>query len=92
MTWVNAGLRIYDIADARQPKEIGYFIPPDPPRVAGAPPPPAKWVTDSADVLVDTRGYIYLSDRHAGIYVLKYTGPKPGPAIPLHVEPARQTQ
>ena len=66
MTWVNAGLHVYDIADARQPREIGYFIPPDPPRVAGAPPPPAKWVTDSADVLVDTRGYIYLSDRHAG--------------------------
>ncbi len=84
MTWVNAGLHVYDIADARQPREIGYFIPPDPPRVAGAPPPPAKWVTDSADVLVDTRGYIYLSDRHAGIYILKYTGPKPGPAIPLH--------
>jgi hypothetical protein len=84
MTWVNAGLHIYDIADARHPREIGYFIPPDPPRLAGAPAPPAKWVTDSADVLVDTRGYIYLSDRHAGIYVLRYTGPKPGPALPLH--------
>jgi hypothetical protein len=84
MTWVNAGLHIYDIADARHPREIGYFIPPDPPVKPGTPAPAAKVVTDSADVLVDTRGYIYLSDRKAGMYVLKYTGPKPGPALPLH--------
>ncbi len=84
MTWVNAGLHIYDIADARHPREIGYFIPPDPPAAVGAPASAPKVVTDSADVLVDTRGYIYLSDRKAGIYVLKYTGPKPGPALPVH--------
>jgi hypothetical protein len=84
MTWVNAGLHIYDIADARHPHELGYFIPPDPPTRHGAPPSAQTWVTDSADVLVDTRGYIYLSDRHQGIFVLRYTGPKPGPAIPVH--------
>jgi hypothetical protein len=77
-TWVNAGLRIYDISDAYQPREIGYFIPPDPP--AGA----KRHSIDAADVLVDTRGYIYVTDRSQGIWVLRYTGPKPGPAIPVH--------
>ena len=65
-------------------RSIGYFIPPDPPAAKGAPASAPKVVTDSADVLVDTRGYIYLSDRKAGIYVLRYTGPKPGPALPVH--------
>jgi hypothetical protein len=35
-------------------------------------------------VIVDTRGYIYMSDRSQGIWILRYTGPMPGPAIPVH--------
>ena len=30
LTYFNAGLRVYDIRDARQPKEIAYFVPADP--------------------------------------------------------------
>ena len=30
LTYFNAGLRVYDIRDARQPKEFGYFVPADP--------------------------------------------------------------
>jgi len=30
LTYFNAGLRIVDISDARQPREVGYFIPPEP--------------------------------------------------------------
>ena len=30
LTYFNAGLRIYDIKDARLPKEVGWFIPPTP--------------------------------------------------------------
>ena len=29
MTWFNAGLRIYDIADARHPTEVAWFVPAD---------------------------------------------------------------
>ena len=65
-----AGLRVFDISDARFPREIGYFVLP---------------ASGASDVVVDTRGYIYLSDRRQGIWILRYTGPKPGPAIPLQV-------
>jgi hypothetical protein len=82
-TWTNAGLQIFDISDARLPKNIGYFIPPD--RVAKpGQPPVTPGSSNGAEVVVDTRGYIYMSDRSQGIWVLRYTGPKPGPAIPVH--------
>src|SRR5438105_1005909 len=32
LTYFNAGLRIVDISDARAPREVGYFLPPDPTR------------------------------------------------------------
>ena len=85
MTYTNAGLRVFDISDARLPKEIGYFIPPNREKKPGA---PARGdggggVSNGADVIVDTRGYIYMSDRSQGIWILRYTGPKPPPAIPV---------
>ena len=84
MAYNNAGLRVFDIADARLPREIGYFIPPNPVRKEGAAAGGAGPTSNGADVIVDTRGYIYMSDRSQGIWVLRYTGPKPGPAIPVH--------
>ncbi len=69
MTYFNAGLRIYDIADATQPREVGFFLPPDPQERRGM--LPTKLVTQSEDVIVDARGYIYISDKNHGIYILK---------------------
>ncbi len=85
MTYTNAGLRVFDISDARLPKEIGYFIPPNRERKPGAPAggDGEGGVSNGADVIVDTRGYIYMSDRSQGIWILRYTGPKPPPAIPV---------
>jgi hypothetical protein len=73
LTWFNAGLRIYDVADKRLPREIGYFM-------AG---PPEKQYLKAygpyvrmEDVLVDTRGYIYVTGgAQQGLYILRYTGP-----------------
>jgi hypothetical protein len=73
LTWFNAGLRIYDVTDKRLPREIGYFM-------AG---PPEKQYLKAygpyvrmEDVLVDTRGYIYVTGgAQQGLYVLRYTGP-----------------
>lgn len=72
LTWFNAGLRIYDIRDARQPREIGRFVPADPHERHG-PLPATALVSQSEDVLVDARGFIYLSDKNQGLYVLRAT-------------------
>ncbi len=84
LTYFSAGLRIYDISDARQPREIGYFIPPDPLKKGNGIPGDKIPGSTAADVLVDKRGYIYVSDSTQGIFILRYTGVKPGPSIPLH--------
>ena len=74
MTWFNAGLRVYDIADARTPREIARFVPADP-TVRVGPLPKATLVAQSEDVLVDRRGYIYVTDKNQGIHILRDAGP-----------------
>ena len=70
LTWFNAGLRVYDIRDPRQPVEVAHFVPPDPERRHG-PLPASALVTQSEDVLVDRRGFIWVSDKNQGIFVLR---------------------
>lgn len=71
LTYFNAGLRAYDISDERLPKEIGYFLPPDPVKRLG-PLPKTGLVTQSEDVIVDARGNIFVSDKNHGIYALRF--------------------
>jgi hypothetical protein len=76
VTWFNGGLRIYDVADKRSPREVGHFM-------AGV---PQKQYLKAygpyvrmEDVLVDTRGYIYVTGgAQQGLYVLRYTGGNKG--------------
>ena len=75
--YFHAGLRVYDISDAYVPKEIAYFIPPDPSGtkfnskngdlVKG------PLMGTAEDVLVDDRGNIFLDTQHDGLYVLRCT-------------------
>src|SRR4029450_10490399 len=60
LTYFNAGLRLHDIRDARAPREIGYFVPPNPKIRIGT--KPSRLVAQTEDVLVDRRGCIYISD------------------------------
>lgn len=68
----NAGLRIYDVSNERLPIEVGYFIPPEPRRRFGQM-PEGKLVLQTEDVVVDRRGYIYISDKNQGIWILRYS-------------------
>jgi hypothetical protein len=73
LTYFNAGLRIFNIEDPRMPQEVGWFIPPQPTKRIGVM-PKTKLVTQTEDVLVDTRGNIFVTDKQWGLYVLRYTG------------------
>jgi hypothetical protein len=72
LTYFNAGLRIYDIKEQYLPKEVGWFIPPTPTQRVGPIPTPLE--SQVEDVLVDTRGNIYITDKQWGLWVLRYTG------------------
>ena len=70
LTYFNAGLRVFDISDERLVKEIAYFVPPDPVERRGVL-PKTKLVGQTEDVLVDARGFIYITDKNHGLYVLR---------------------
>jgi hypothetical protein len=72
-TYYNAGVRVYDIEDEFNPKEVGYFVPPDPKRMMD-PRPNRAQVTQSNDCYVDPNGLMYLTDQNAGLYILQYEG------------------
>jgi hypothetical protein len=72
-TYHNAGLRIYDVRNLFEPKEIGYFVPPPPDKIVDIRPNPAKQI-QSCDVFVDPDGLMYLTDTNAGLYILQYEG------------------
>jgi hypothetical protein len=77
ITWFNAGLRVFDVSDARHPTEVGYFLPPERPGLkeqTGAHNSPINW---SEEVAVDARGNIFLNDDKWGTFVLQYTGKVP---------------
>jgi hypothetical protein len=73
-TYHNAGLRVFDIGNAFEPREVAYYVPPPPERLVDFRPNTAK-VIQSCDVFVDTNGIMYLTDTNAGLYILQYEGP-----------------
>lgn len=70
LTYFNAGLRVFSIADPFMPVEVGHFVPDDPPVRRG--PVPDLLVTQFEDVLVDDRGYAFCTDKNRGLFVLRY--------------------
>jgi hypothetical protein len=53
--------------------ESGWFIPPN--STVNSGPLPKDVVAQTEDVLVDTRGFIYITDKDWDMWVLRYTGP-----------------
>lgn len=69
LTYENAGLWVYDIANPRLPRAVDWFIPDAPSTRRGL--LPRTLVTQSEDVVVDRRGYVYLSDKNHGLFILR---------------------
>ena len=77
--YMNAGLRVFDVSDPRNPTETASFLPPSPTRLVD--PRPYMRIFDvihsgvrdvcTQDVIVDPRGYIYLSGLNEGIWILE---------------------
>ncbi len=74
LTYFSAGLRIFDVANPRLPREIAWFIPPTPTRRVG-PMPTTKLEQQTEDVLVDRRGNVYITDKQWGLFVLRRAAP-----------------
>ena len=71
-----SGLRVFDIRDPRNPREIAYFNAPVTPRIvpaAGIDPPPSNWAMSSPS-FVPERGEIWYSDGLSGFYAVRLTG------------------
>lgn len=75
--YFHAGLRIYDVSDPFVPKEIAYFLPPDPKKDLFNNDEgnlvPGERIAITEDVLVDDRGYIYIDTFMDGLYILRCT-------------------
>ena len=69
----NAGVRVYDIGNAFAPREVAFYVPPDPQRMFDPRPNRAK-VIQSCDCYVDKQGVMYLTDSNAGLSILQYEG------------------
>ena len=69
--YFHAGLRVYDFSDPYVPKEIAYFIPPNPEKLCFDVKMANKPLGTAEDLVVDDRGYIYLNALHDGVYILK---------------------
>jgi hypothetical protein len=70
-TYHNAGVRVFDIANAHQPKEVAHFIPHPPEHIVDIR-PGAELVTQSTDVFVTADGTIYVTDTNGGLSVLAF--------------------
>ena len=69
--YFHAGLRVFDTSDPYRPREIAYFIPPNPEELYFELEMANKPMGTTEDCVVDDRGYIYVNTMHDGIYILK---------------------
>jgi hypothetical protein len=71
-TWQNAGVRAFDIADPYAPRETGALVPAAPQGMIDRRRRPP--IIQSADVFVDARGLLYVTDYNAGLSIIEYGG------------------
>jgi hypothetical protein len=75
--YFSAGARVYDVSDPYVPREIAYYLPPDPKKWTwnrvGGNPFPGPLMATTEDIVVDKRGYIYVDTMQQGLYILRCT-------------------
>lgn len=69
--YFHCGVRVYDVSDPYRPREIAYFIPPNPEELYFDLDMANKPLGTCEDIVVDDRGYIYVNTMHDGVYILK---------------------
>jgi hypothetical protein len=80
VTFFNAGVRVLDIRNPYEPKEVGYFIPAitkatDKRCIKVSNEDRCKVAIQTNNVETDGRGYIYIVDRaNTGMHILRLTG------------------
>lgn len=80
LSWFNAGMRVVDIVDPYNPREVGYYVPATTENtdercvnIDGR--DRCKIAIQTNNLEVDDRGYIYLVDRaNTGLHVVELTG------------------
>lgn len=69
ITYESGGLWVYDITNPLLPVPVDHFIPDTPAERRGH--LPEELETQTEDVIIDARGYVYISDKNHGIFVLR---------------------
>jgi hypothetical protein len=72
-TYQNAGVRVFDIHNQFQPRQVAFYVPPAPEKMFD-PRPASQRQIQTCDVYVDRNGMLYVTDYNAGLYILEYTG------------------
>jgi hypothetical protein len=65
----NAGVRVFDISNAHEPKQVAFCIPPAPERMLTDRSGPER-VTQSTDVFAAADGTLYVTDTNGGLSIL----------------------
>jgi len=80
LAWYGDGLRVFDVAEPRRAREIGYFMPPQAPAASGAVPAPFSW-----GIGLDERA-VYIADYATGLWIISRDIPgHPAPTpTPIH--------
>ena len=80
ISWFNAGLRVLDVRNPYEPKEVAYFIPAitentEKRCIKAGGQDRCKVAIQSNNAEIDDRGYIYVVDRaNTGLHILELTG------------------
>jgi hypothetical protein len=72
-TYHNAGLRVFDLSNAYEPRQIAAYVPPPPAKILD-PRPGYALAPLSCDVNVQANGLVLMTDWNAGLHVLQYNG------------------